>query len=133
MQFVKAQPLSGLVLSGIALALTGALLTMIPFWTRAVDTWSVNVVLSPACVVLSIALTALLMQRTPRWARSIAGGLVGGVVHLGTVPVFYDVASFEWAVVWAVGSGSVLVAAIGGMLAAAIVPPKADAMARGAD
>lgn len=111
-----------IVVSGVLLVVTGVLLTMIPFWTRSVDTWSVSAIASPVCVLLSVVLTTVLMRGTPRWARAIAGGLVGAAVHLGTVPLFYDVASFEWAVVWAVGTGSIVVAAIGGMLAAASVP-----------
>ena len=32
-------------------------------------------------------------------------GLVGGAVHLGTLTAFYNVVSFEWAAVAAVGAG----------------------------
>ncbi len=104
------------LLSVTALLATGVVLTLIPIWYRASDSWSVNLVLSPLCVVAAIALTAAVMFRAPRWARVAICGLVAGTVHLATVATFYDVSSIGWAVVWAVGTGSIVVAVVGGML-----------------
>lgn len=105
------------LLSVAALLATGVVLTLIPIWYRASDSWSVNLVLSPLCVVAAIASTAAVMFRAPRWAWVAICGLVGGTAHLATVATLYDVSSFEWAVVWAVGNGSIVVAVVGGMLA----------------
>ena len=120
----KRSPLLQGLLSVTALFATGVVLTLIPFWYRAVDSWSINLVLSPFWVVAAIALTAAVMFRAPRWARVAICGLVGGTVHLVTVATLYDLSSFEWAVIWAVGTGSIVVAVVGGMLAAVYQPPR---------
>lgn len=123
----RARLLQGL-LSVTALLATGVVLTLIPIWYRAVDSWSINLVLPPLWVVAAIALTAAVMFRAPRWGRVASCGLVGGTVHLVTVASLYDVSSFEWAVVWAVGTGSIVVAVVGGMLAAVYQPPRSTTL-----
>ena len=104
-------------------------LTLIPFWFRAFDAWSVKAVLSQLCVVAAIALTAVMMfgaarRGAARWARVAICGLVGGAVHLATLTVFHDIVSLGWAVVVAVGTGSIVIAVIGGMLAGVGLPAR---------
>ncbi|MBN9103943.1 MAG: hypothetical protein J0I14_02975 [Propionibacteriaceae bacterium] len=106
------------VVSAVALVVTGAVLALIPFWTGALDRWSPGAVLAPVIVVAAIAATGLAMMRAPRWARAAACGIVACLVHLVAVHVFCNVSSFEWMVVWVVGTGSIVVAAVGGMLSA---------------
>ena len=53
------------LLSVTALLSTGVVLTLIPFWIRALDTWSVNAVLSRLCIAAAIALTAVAILRAP--------------------------------------------------------------------
>lgn len=71
----RARLLQGL-LSVTALLATGVVLTLIPVWYRAVDSWSINLVLSSFWVVAAIALTAAVMFRAPRWGRVAICGLV---------------------------------------------------------
>jgi hypothetical protein len=103
-------------ISVVALIATGVLLTLIPFWTRALSSWSPAAVVPPLCVVASVALTALLLQRAPRWARAAVCGLVGGAAQLWMASIFYNASAFEWVFLWSVLSGALLVAVLGSML-----------------